>query len=139
VLFFQTEEEVVPFLTNWEKIGFVMPTTLGLALVVGVFVLQPDWGARLKATALALVALGLYVLVRYLAICGWMIEFVDLKGQTGTNPMWAFAGPWRTLLSFMPCAFLLAKLRLVPVLPAACDSSTPSLPSGWRLPRPSPD
>lgn len=122
VLFVKTEEEVVPFVTNWEKLGLVMPLALIVALTVCSTVLRDGWRARLRSLGVGLSALLVYLLARYLVVCGYLIEFADLKGQTDLNPMWMFAGPWRTLLSFVPFTLVCGQLKLV-VLPPKAPSS----------------
>jgi hypothetical protein len=127
VLFVQTEEEVVPFVTNWEKLGLVMPLALMMGMGVCCAVGPTGWRSKLKSLGLSLGALVVYLLARYLIVCGYLVEFADLKGQSDFNPMWAFAGSWRTLLSFVPFAFVCGKLRLVELSPKDCSPRRPNL------------
>ena len=112
MVFFETEEDALPFATNWEKLGWVMP--LGLCVALTVTTLLQRRGVKALAVRWlgGVAVLSVYMLVRYLILCGWLIEFGDAKGVTETDRLTLFTGAWPTLLSYLPFAFLMGGMRL---------------------------
>ena len=137
VLFFQTEEEVLPFVTNWEKVGLIMPASLLVAIVV--VTLQQDrrlittlrhllWGAALLLA---------YTLLRYLALCGWLIEFGDPKGASDSERLTLFTSSWIILATYLPFVLMagrtgLGKLAGAPGSGATAPRKTGEPPSHKR-------
>ncbi len=121
VLFFETEEDVLPFVTNWEKVGFVMPVTLLAAMTIATMLSARGWKDGLLRGIGGIALLIVYTLMRYLILCGLLIEFGDPKGTDEHERLQLFTGVWPTLLSHLPFALLAARLRLVSLNLAALE------------------
>jgi hypothetical protein len=114
VLFFQTEEDVLPFVTNWEKLGLLLPVCLALAMAVVQARGHRRWQNTAWRWAGGLVLLLAYVLVRYLVLCGWLIEFGDAKAASDEERLGWFTSSWIMLLTYFPFALIAARMRLSP-------------------------
>lgn len=109
-LFLRTEEDVIPFLTNWEKVGFVMPACIAIGVIVAALLQGGTLRERFVRMAWNLAVLGGYQVIRYLALCLWLVELGDAKGIDEQERLRLFTGIWPTLLSYVPLAWLLSKL-----------------------------
>jgi hypothetical protein len=123
VLFIQTEEDVLPFATNWDKFGLVLPLGLLVALLVLGQNAEGNPLRVLRRWAGGACWLLAYAIVRYLLLCGWLIEFGDPKGNADWERLAIFTSSTFTLVSYVPFAVLAAHLGL----------GKPARGTGWSL------
>ncbi len=110
MVYFGTEEDVLPFLTNWEKVGLVMP--LGLAVGCGVLGLLTDlpWRTRLGRLGIQLGVVAGHTVVRYVVLCVGLIEFSDARGMDEQERLGMFTGLGANFVTHLPLAWVLWRI-----------------------------
>lgn len=126
-LFIRTEEDVLPFVTNWEKVGLVLPVSLLIAMTMAAIAFENHALRGARRWLCVVAALLGYTLVRYLVLCGWLIEFGDPKNPDGSERFTLFTSAWVTLATYLPFCLLAARLRLwnLDLRPASAQESQP--------------
>lgn len=107
-LFLRTEEDTLTILTNWEKVGLVMPVTLAASLVFLAVIAPGSPRRRAGHLAVQLALLLGYTLIRVHLLQTWLIEMGDPRGLDENQRLTEFTGLWPTLLTHLPLAWILS-------------------------------
>jgi hypothetical protein len=111
MVYFGTEEDVVPFLMNWEKVGLVVPVSLAVGCAITCLLADLPWLSRLRRLALQWMIVAGFTLVRHLALSVGLIEFGDARGVDEHERLTWFTSLVPTLITHLPLAWMLSSIQ----------------------------
>ena len=113
IVFLQNEEYLVPFSTNWEKLGLFIWIQLLVSCLILITITSSNIKYFIKHAFFVILIFLIYLVFRYSLMVIFYIGFSDVRGNISPADITIFWNPFIIILSYLPLALFLNRIIVV--------------------------